>query len=147
MRKVGFFAIYAILVVAQLLISNYFHITQYILLTILPIMVLCIPLKVSTSVSMVIAFVTGIVVDLLSEGLLGLNALALVPVAFARKEMVRLIFGEELLSRGEDFSVRRSGLGQVVMAIALAQQGQIIDLSYSKRKGMDPISIYSIRPL
>ena len=121
MRKVGFFAIYAILVVAQLLISNYFHITQYILLTILPIMVLCIPLKVSTSVSMVIAFVTGIVVDLLSEGLLGLNALALVPVAFARKEMVRLIFGEELLSRGEDFSVRRSGLGQVVMAIALAQ--------------------------
>jgi rod shape-determining protein MreD len=121
MRKSGFFAVYAILVVAQMLLSNYFHLTQYILLSILPVMVLCIPLNVSTSASMVIAFVTGLLVDLLSEGLLGLNALALVPVAFARKEMVRLIFGEELLARGEDFSVRRSGLGQVVLAMVLAQ--------------------------
>ena len=121
MRKTGFFAVYVILVVAQLLLSNYFHVTQYILLTILPVMVLCIPLKINTSLTMLIAFVTGLTVDLLSEGLLGLNALALVPVAFARKEMVRLIFGEELLSRGEDFSVRRSGIGQVLLAMALAQ--------------------------
>ena len=78
MRKSGFFAVYAILVVAQMLLSNYFHLTQYILLSILPVMVLCIPLNVSTSASMVIAFVTGLLVDLLSEGLLGLNALAVV---------------------------------------------------------------------
>ncbi|MBP5636801.1 MAG: hypothetical protein J6X25_04715 [Bacteroidales bacterium] len=138
MRKTGFFAVYAILVVAQLLLSNYFHLTQYILLTILPVMVLCIPLKVSTSASMVIAFATGLVIDLLSEGLLGLNALALVPVAFARKEMVRLIFGEELLSRGEDFSVRRSGLGQVVLAITLAQALFLVIYIWADSAGTRP---------
>ena len=138
MRKTGFFAVYAILVVAQLLLSNYFHLTQYILLTILPVMVLCIPLKVSTSVTMLIAFFTGLIVDLLSEGLLGLNALALVPVAFARKEMVRLIFGEELLSRGEDFSVRRSGLGQVVLAMVLAQAMFLIVYIWADSAGTRP---------
>lgn len=121
MRKAGFFAVYMIMLVAQLVLTNYFHFTQYIILTILPVMVLCIPLKISTIVAMLIAFGSGLAVDLLSEGLLGLNALALVPVALCRKEMIRLIFGEELISRGEDFSVKRSGLGQVLLAIVIAQ--------------------------
>lgn len=120
MKKTGFFAVYLILVVAQLLLSNYFHLSRYIMLTILPVMVLCIPLKVDTIPAMIIAFATGLTVDLFADGVIGLNALALVPVAFGRKEMIRLIFGEDLLSRGEDFSVRRSGLGQVIMAIAIA---------------------------
>lgn len=121
MRNAGFFAVYVIMLVAQLLLTNYFHFTPYIMLSILPVMVLCIPLKISTIAAMLIAFVSGLAVDLLSEGLLGLNALALVPVALCRKEMIRLIFGEELISRGEDFSVKRSGLGQVLLAIAIAQ--------------------------
>ena len=121
MKKIGFFAVYLILVVAQLLLSGYFHVSRYIMLSILPVMVLCIPLRISTIPTMLIAFVTGLTVDLLSDGLIGLNALALVPVAFGRKEMIRLIFGDDLLSRGEDFSVRRSGLGQVILAIAIAQ--------------------------
>ena len=121
MRNAGFFAVYMIMLVAQLLLTNYFHFTPYIMLSILPVMVLCIPLKISTIAAMLIAFVSGLAVDLLSEGLLGLNALALVPVALCRKEMIRLIFGEELISRGEDFSVKRSGLGQVLLAIAIAQ--------------------------
>lgn len=145
MRKMGFFAVYVILVVAQLLLSNYFHLTQYILLTILPVMVLCIPLKVPTSLSMLIAFATGLVVDLLSEGLLGLNALALVPVAFARKEMVRLIFGEELLSRGEDFSVRRSGLGSVLLAITLAQAIFLIIYIWADSAGTRPFWFNFVR--
>jgi len=121
MRKTGFVVVYLILLVGQLLLSNYFHISLYIMLSILPVMVLCIPLNVSTIAAMFIAFGTGLTVDLLSDGIIGLNALALVPVAFARKEMIRLIFGEELIARGEDFSVRRSGLGQVVLAMILAQ--------------------------
>jgi hypothetical protein len=121
MKKADFYLVYALLTVVQMVICNYFHLTAYVMLSILPVMVLCIPTRVSTIGAMLIAFVTGLAVDLLSEGLLGLNALALVPVALARKGVVSLIFGEDLFVRHEDFSIRKHGLGKVAMAIFLVQ--------------------------
>lgn len=121
MRKSGFWAAYLLLLVAQLLLSNFFNLTPYLMLSILPVMVLCIPIRVGTGWAMLIAFATGIVVDLLSEGLLGLNAFALVPVAYLRKPIITLVFGSELFARGEDFSPRRHGLWKTVLATVLAQ--------------------------
>lgn len=121
MRKSGFWAVYVLLLLAQLLLSNFFVVSPYVMLSILPVMVLCIPIRVEPSGAMAIAFATGLVVDLLSEGLLGLNAFALVPVALLRKPVIRLVFGEELFARGEDFSPRRHGMGKAVLATILVQ--------------------------
>ena len=119
MRKPGFWLAYVLLLLAQLLLSNYCTFTPYVMLTILPVMVLCIPIRVGSVGAMLIAFATGLAVDLLSEGLLGLNALALVPVAFLRNPVIRLVFGGDLFARKEDFSPRRNGLGKVIMALAI----------------------------
>lgn len=116
MRKNLFWAVYLLLLLAQLLLSNYFNISTYLMVTILPVMVLCIPTRVVPGLAMAIAFATGLVVDLLSEGLIGLNAFALVPVAYLRNTIIRLMFGEELFARGEDFSPRRHGLGKAAAA-------------------------------
>ena len=121
MRKSGFWAAYLLLLLLQLLLSNHFLFTPYIMLSILPVMVLCIPIRVGTTGAMLIAAATGFAVDLLAEGVLGLNAIALIPVAYARNSLIRLIFGEELFAREEDFSVRRSGFGKVATAVMLAQ--------------------------
>lgn len=121
MRKSYTTLVYILLVVVQILLCNYFHVTPYITLSILPIMILCLPLKISTVAAMIIAFVTGLSVDLLAEGLIGINALALVPVAYVRKSLIGFVFGEDLISRGEDFSIRKNGLGEVSMAILLVQ--------------------------
>lgn len=120
MRKNEFWAVYLLLLLAQLLLSNYFNISPYLMVTILPVMVLCIPIRVGPAPAMLIAFATGLVVDLLSEGLLGLNALALVPVAGLRFPLIRLMFGEELFARKEDFCPRRHGLGKAAAATFLA---------------------------
>lgn len=121
MRKSYTALVYILLVVVQILLCNYFHVTPYITLSILPIMILCLPLKISTVAAMIIAFVTGLSVDFLAEGLIGINALALVPVAYVRKSLIGFVFGEDLISRGEDFSIRKNGLGEVSMAILLVQ--------------------------
>ena len=120
MKKPGFWLIYLFLLVAQLLLSTYANFSPYVIVTLLPVMVLCMPIRVITYASLVIAFATGLTVDFLSEGLLGLNALALVPVAFARNAIIRLFFGEELFAREEDFSIHRSGFGKVAMAVVLS---------------------------
>lgn len=121
MRKSYTALVYILLVVVQILLCNYFHVTPYITLSILPVMILCLPLKFSTITAMLIAFATGLSVDFLAEGLIGINALALVPVAYVRKSLIGFVFGKDLISRGEDFSIRKNGLGEVSMAILLVQ--------------------------
>ena len=67
MNKSGFWVAYFLLLVAQILLSNYFRFTPYVTLSILPIMVLCISTRIKTPWCMLIAFVSGLAVDWLSR--------------------------------------------------------------------------------
>ncbi len=145
MRKSGFFLVYLLLTVIQMLICNYFHLSAYLMLSILPVMVLCIPLRVGTVGAMVIAFATGAAVDLLAEGMLGINTLALVPVAYVRKEVIRLIFGGELFARKEDFSIRKNGFGKVALAIFLVQALFLAIYVWADSAGTRPFSFNALR--
>jgi hypothetical protein len=145
MKKSGFWLIYVILLVAQLLLSTYANFTPYVMVTLLPVMVLCIPIHMDTVLAMVIAFATGLSVDLLSEGLLGLNALALVPVAFARNSIIRLIFGGELFAREEDFSIHRNGFWKVLVAIVLSMALFLAVYIWADGAGTRPLLFNAIR--
>ena len=143
--KRGFWIAYVLLLVAQLLLSNYFHVTPYIFLTILPVMVLCIPIRVGTAGAMLIACVSGLVVDFLSEGVIGLNALALIPVAYARKGIISLIFGPELFARKEDFSVGRCGFGKVAVAMLLSLMIFLVIYIWADGAGTRPLWFNGMR--
>ena len=145
MRNNGFWLMYFLLLVAQLLFSNYAVFTPYVTLSILPVMVLCIPIRVGTGLAMLIACATGLTVDLVSEGLLGLNALALVPVAFLRNRIIGLVFGGELFAREEDFSVQRSGFGQVALALLMAQALFLILYVWADGAGTRPLWFQAAR--
>lgn len=145
MKKSGFWLIYIILLVAQLLLSTYANFTPYVMVTMLPVMVLCMPIRMGTVLAMVIAFATGLSVDLLSEGLLGLNALALVPVAFARNSIIRLIFGGELFAREEDFSIHRNGFWKVLVAIVLSTALFLAVYIWADGAGTRPLIFNAIR--
>ena len=118
MRKT-FTVTYILMVVAQMLLTNYFHFSPLCMITILPVLVLCIPTKIDTPWAMVIAFATGLAVDLFVEGALGLNAMSLVPVAFIRKGLVGVIFGAEPFEHKESISTRKYGFARVSFAIII----------------------------
>lgn len=139
MRKQGFWFVYLLLAGAQLLISNYLNITPYVMVSLLPVMVLCISTRVSTFWTMCIALATGLAVDYLSEGIVGLNVLALVPVAFARKGIIRLVFGAELFAREEDFTVTKNGFGEVSVALFLALSLFLAIYIWADGAGMRPL--------
>lgn len=145
MKKSGFWLIYIILLVAQLLLSTYANFTPYVMVTLLPVMVLCMPIRMHTILAMVIAFASGLSVDLLSEGLLGLNALALVPVAFARNAIIRLIFGRELFAREEDFSIHRNGFGKVLVVLVLSVALFLAIYIWADGAGTRPLLFNAIR--
>lgn len=109
--------LYVLLLICQILLCNYSPLGPYIMLSVLPAMILCVPLKVSTISCMIIAFASGLAVDWLSEGLIGINAVSLVPVALARKTIIRIFFGEDLISRKDSFSFSKFGVAKISAAL------------------------------
>ena len=114
-----FGTLYILLVIGQIVLCNYGQLGPYIMLTMLPAMVLCIPPSIGTIPGMLIAFVSGLSVDWLSEGLIGLNTAALVPVALARKGIIKIFLGEDLITRGDRFSYRKNGFAKISAAHSL----------------------------
>ena len=104
---------YILLVIIQILITNYCRFSMLTTVSILPVMILCLPLSVGTIPAMLIAFATGLSTDWLSEGILGLNALALVPVAAVRKPVILLFLGKDLIERQEPISIQKNGLAKI----------------------------------
>ena len=145
--KRGFWIAYVLLLMAQLLLSNYFHVTPYIFLTLLPVMVLCIPIRMGTVSTMLIACLSGLVIDFLSEGVLGLNALSITPVAYARNGIIGLIFGPELFARKEDFSVGRCGFGKVAAALFLSLLIFLVIYIWADGAGTRPLWFNGLRLL
>ena len=113
----NFGLLYFLLVICQIILCNYCHLGPYVMLTMLPAMILCIPLSINTAACMLIAFASGLSVDWLSEGLLGLNAAAAVPAALLRKPLIRFFLGEDIITRNDSFSIRKNGIGKVSFAI------------------------------
>ena len=114
-----FGTLFTLLVIGQVVLTNYSQLGPYVMLSMLPAMILCIPPGISTIAGMVIAFASGLSVDWLSEGLLGLNAAALVPVALMRKGIIKLFLGEDLIVRGDRFSYKKNGFAKVSTANAV----------------------------
>ena len=112
----NFGILYILLVIGQIVLCNYSQLGPYIMLSMLPAMVLCIPPSVGAIAGMFIAFASGLSVDWLSEGLIGLNTAALVPVALMRKGIIKIFLGEDLITRGDRFSYRKNGFGKVSIA-------------------------------
>ena len=110
---------FILLFLAQAALWNYFNVSPYLFVAYLPALLLCLPPERSTLQVMVLAFLTGLLADFLVSGQIGLTALALVPVAFVRRRVIRIVFGQEIFARGEDLSFHRHGWAKFALAIAL----------------------------
>ena len=113
----NFWVYYFLLLIGQVVLCNYFPFSTHVLLSMLPVMVLCIPLTIGTAGCMLIAFFSGLTIDWLSEGIIGLNAAAAVPAALMRVPLIRFFLGEDLISRKDSFSFRKNGAGKISTTI------------------------------
>ena len=69
----NFRLLYVLMLICQVILCNYTNLGPFIMLTLLPAMILCIPTGINTTVCLFIAFASGLTVDWLADGLLGLK--------------------------------------------------------------------------
>ena len=63
MTQNNFGLLYVMLVICQIILCNFTHLGPYIMLTMLPVMVLCIPTGTGAVAAMIIAFFSGLSVE------------------------------------------------------------------------------------
>ena len=136
---------YLILLTVQILFCNYLHLSQYVMVSILPAMILFSDVKLSKVSVLCLAFALAFAVDFFSDGVFGLNVFALVPVAFVRDGVIRLVFGEEHFSRGEGISIVRQGIWKVSTAIVMVQALFLLLYIWADGAGTRPLWFCALR--
>jgi len=119
MNNNRFITVYVLMLVLQLILTKCCQIGPYLYINLLPAMIFCMPTTRSTSFVMLIAFLSGFLVDALADGPLGLNALALIPCAFVQKPLIGFIIDEDVVERGYSFSFHQFGYIKVGFALLI----------------------------
>ena len=126
MNKTGDIFFFVLLFLLQLVFSDYVHLGPWVCLSIIPLLILCIPLSRSPHAVLLIAFALGLGLDILSDGVPGLNAFAAVLAAAPRKFFYRILVNADRQDKTEVPKIREVGLMKylkylgVIMAIYLA---------------------------
>ncbi|MDT3366005.1 MAG: hypothetical protein LIQ26_01815 [Bacteroidota bacterium] len=116
MKDYRFVILYLVFLIAQIVLCNFFGMSRYLMISVLPVLVLMLPLGMGNIVTMLIAFAIGFAVDFFSNGMLGITSLALVPVALVRRFVISIVFGNEKSARGEEITVERLGIPKIGLA-------------------------------
>ncbi|MBR0223317.1 MAG: hypothetical protein IJL93_03475 [Bacteroidales bacterium] len=112
--------IYCILLfLLQLVLSDYVHLGPWVCLSLLPLLILQIPLSRSPHVVMLIAFGLGLGLDILSDGVPGLNAFAAVLAAAPRKFFYRLLVNSDRQDKTEVPLLQEVGLVKYLKYLGL----------------------------
>lgn len=139
MREDRFVIFFVLLLIAQILISNFFDFSQWVVITFLPALILCLPLKMPSPWVIIISFVTGFIVDFFFTGMLGMTSAALLPVGFLRSRTFKILFGEEIFLRGEDLSIAKHGSVKVSFAVFLSLVLFLLILIWIDAAGTRPV--------
>lgn len=118
--RTRFWLIYLLILAADILLGNFLNAGPWICITLLPVLVLCLPVGYGGPAAMGIAFATAFAADFFTHGILGLNVMALLPAAFSHRWIISLVFGSEVYARGEDLSLRRQGLPKMMLALLIS---------------------------
>jgi len=110
MNKAGDIFFFVLLFLLQLVLSDYVHLGPWVYLCLIPLLILNIPLSRSPHVVMLIAFGLGLGLDILSDGVPGLNAFAAVLAAAPRKFFYRILVNADRQDKTEVPKLHEVGL-------------------------------------
>ena len=110
--------LYVVLTVIQIVFNNFFGLSRYVLVSVLPVLVLMLPARYGRIAAMLVAFATGFAVDFFSTGMLGITSLALVPVAVVGRPIMGAALARQGVTR-EDISFKRLGIVGMSLSVAL----------------------------
>ena len=111
--------IYAVVIFIQIILNNYVNLGPMIYLCLIPLLIVYLPLDQKNYISMIIAFGLGLIIDILSDGVLGLNAGAATLVALVYKPIFYPVFQKNNYSKKYIPPIRESDIGHHALYLTI----------------------------
>lgn len=111
--------LYVLIFILQVLIANYVDIGAYVYICIIPLLIFGIPMKTNINVTMLAAFGIGLLLDIFSSGVMGLNAASATMLAALRGPIFRHTVNKEHRYSTDVPSIRNIGLNNYLVYISL----------------------------
>lgn len=141
-----FFILFSVVVfILQLIICDALDFGPYVFVCFIPLLVITLPRDRKAPATMLIAFLLGLLLDLLSDGVPGLNAASAVLVAFFRDPLYRALINRDRQNK-EVFATAKTAGGKKYLAYLASSVG-IYMLAYVilDSFGLSPVVLSSIK--
>lgn len=120
MKTVQHNSIYIILIVIiQTIIANFIYAGAYITISLLPFILLMLPMQWSTARVLAISVLVSLPADVFAEGVIGLNMASLLPAALVREWMIRIFAAGGQRDREGTVSSDWLGRGRMIIFISV----------------------------
>ncbi len=100
--KLKYFTLGTIIVICQILLSEYVNIWPILYIAIFPQFIIILPANINRFMYLIIAFLLGLCIDICADGVPGLNAAALVAMAWCREFILKLTLSKGNLENAEN---------------------------------------------
>lgn len=100
-QHIRYLALAALMVVCQILLSEYVNIWAILYIAIFPQFIILLPPSMNRSLHLIVAFLLGLCIDFFADGVLGLNAAALVAMAYTRPFFLKLTLSKGNMDNAE----------------------------------------------
>ncbi len=87
--------LYVMILIIQIIINDFANLGPYLYICCIPLLVIYLPIEQKTAVSLLLAFGLGLLIDILSDGIIGLNAGSAVFLCMCRKPLFKLVFSRD----------------------------------------------------
>jgi len=111
--------IYAVVILLQVIIGNYVNLGPMIYICLIPLLVVYLPLDQKPYLSLIIAFGLGLIVDMLSDGVLGLNAGAATLISLVYRPIFYPVFKKNTYSKKYIPPISESGIWHHVLYLLI----------------------------
>ncbi len=112
--------LYVLVFILQVIICNYVDIGAYIYICLIPLLILCIPMKTNINITMITGFCIGLLLDIFAGGIMGLNAAAATTLAAFRNPLFRSAVNKENRHNADVPSVKNIGLQSYIAYVTLS---------------------------
>lgn len=109
-----------VVLLIQLLVCEFVNIWPPIYISIAPLFIILLPLSIGRLSLMFIAFGLGLLIDILSDGIAGLNAAALTAVAYSKDIYISYLTKYESQSLQIDYNITGDKFSKFVLLLILA---------------------------
>ncbi len=120
MNKVSRYALYCLFIlVIQAIFSQFIYLSPYVLILLSPCIILRAPLKFNSLVLMIIAFFLGIIGDIMTNTLIGINSFSLIIIAALRNPILKLTYPLQKWTLRDSPSLSTMGVSRYSLYVVL----------------------------